>query len=187
MNLGVNDFTGFTVVFKSFGGPLILKLTPKTPSPTFLPIKKSPNTGIEAIVLFIVEAGTKVPLKLISSLDWTYPSIKIEIDGPIAYSSSIVIIFSLFENFISKSVNLIPSPVNRSAIPCKDARVNILAKTGISWTLKLSILRDSFIILEILSLFSGCKIAILSIKFLNSLTLPFQLWFRIYQCKLYPI
>ena len=38
-----------------------------------------------------------------------------------------------------------------------------------------SIFNDSFIILEILSFVSGCKIAILSIKFLNSLTLPFQL------------
>ena len=48
-----------------FGGPLILKLTPKTPSPTFFPTKILPKTGIELIVLFIVVAGTKVPLKLI--------------------------------------------------------------------------------------------------------------------------
>ena len=56
---------GFTVVFKSLGGPLILKLTPKTPSPTFFPISKSPINGIEAIVLLIVVAGTNVPSKLI--------------------------------------------------------------------------------------------------------------------------
>ena len=37
MNLGVKVFIGLTVVFRFFGGPLILKLTPKTPSPTFLP------------------------------------------------------------------------------------------------------------------------------------------------------
>ena len=57
-----------------------------------------------------------------------------------------VINLSLVENFISKSVNLIPSPVNKSAIPCRDARVNNLAKTGISWILKLSILNKEFVI-----------------------------------------
>ena len=35
INLGVNVLIGLTVVSKSPGGPLILKLTPKTPSPTF--------------------------------------------------------------------------------------------------------------------------------------------------------
>ena len=39
MNLGVRVLTGFTVVFNFFGGPLILKLTPKTPSPTFFLLK----------------------------------------------------------------------------------------------------------------------------------------------------
>ena len=38
-----------------------------------------------------------------------------------------------------------------------------------------SFFNDSLTILEILSLVSGCKIAILYIKFLNSLTLPFKL------------
>ena len=32
-----------------------------------------------------------------------------------------------------------PSPVNRSAIPCNEARLKSLAKTGTSLTLKLSI------------------------------------------------
>ena len=41
---------------------------------------------------------------------------------------------------------------------------------------KFVFLRDSLIILEILSLVLGCNIAILSIKFLNSLTLPGQLY-----------
>ena len=41
--------------------------------------------------------------------------------------------------FISKSVNLIPSPVSKSAIPWRDARANNLASAGISLTLKLSI------------------------------------------------
>ena len=44
-----------------FGGPFTLKLTPKTPSPTFLPISKSPIKGIEAMDLLIVVAGTNVP------------------------------------------------------------------------------------------------------------------------------
>ena len=43
----------------------------------------------------------------------------------------------------------------------------------------LSIFKDSLTIVDTFSFVSGCKIAILSIKFLNSLTLPFQLWFRI--------
>ena len=55
---------GFTVVFISFGGPFILKLTPKTPSPVFFPTKISPKTGIEAIIELMVLAGTNVPLKL---------------------------------------------------------------------------------------------------------------------------
>ena len=65
INLGVRVFTGLTVVSNLPGGPLILKLTPKTPSPTFLPTKISPINGIDEIVLLIVVAGTKVPLKLI--------------------------------------------------------------------------------------------------------------------------
>ena len=52
INLGVNVFIGLTVVFKFLGGPLILKLTPKTPSPTFFPIKISPTTGIFDTTLF---------------------------------------------------------------------------------------------------------------------------------------
>ena len=66
MNLGVNVLIGLTVVFRFCGGPLILKLTPKTPSPIFLPTNMSPNIGIFEIVLFIVVAGTKVPLKLVN-------------------------------------------------------------------------------------------------------------------------
>ena len=53
------------MVSKFFGGPFILKLTPNTPSPTFFPTRMSPINGIELIVLLIVVAGTKVPLKLI--------------------------------------------------------------------------------------------------------------------------
>ena len=64
MNLGVKVFIGLTVVFKFLGCPLILKLTPKTPSPTFFPTKISPIKGIDEIVLFIVVAGTNVPLRL---------------------------------------------------------------------------------------------------------------------------
>ena len=37
---------GLTVVDKFFGGPFILKLTPKTPSPVFSPISILPNNGI---------------------------------------------------------------------------------------------------------------------------------------------
>ena len=47
------------------------------------------------------------------------------------------------------------------------------------FSLILLFLRDSFTISETFSLFSGCRIAILSIKFLNSLTFPCQLWLRI--------
>ena len=43
-----------------------MKLTPKTPSPTFLPTNIFPINGIEEIVLLIVVAGTNVPLKLIN-------------------------------------------------------------------------------------------------------------------------
>ena len=64
INLGVNVFIGFTEVLRSFGGPFILKLTPKTPSPVLSPTKIFPNNGILLIVLFIVVAGTKVPLRL---------------------------------------------------------------------------------------------------------------------------
>ena len=61
--------------------------------------------------------------------------------GPIAYNSSIVVRPFLLEKFISKSVNLIPSPVNKSAIPCNEAKLKSLAKIGTSLTLKLSITR----------------------------------------------
>ena len=132
---------GFTEVFKFFGDPLILKLTPKTPSPVLSPIKIFPNKGIDAIVLFIVVAGTNVPLKLTNFLFSIYPSINIDTAGPIAYNSSIVVRFFLFEKFISKLVNLIPSPVNKSAIPCNEAKLKSLAKIGTSLTLKLSITR----------------------------------------------
>ena len=37
MNLGVKVLIGFTVVSSFLGGPFILKLTPKTPSPVFEP------------------------------------------------------------------------------------------------------------------------------------------------------
>ena len=71
INRGVKVLIGLTLVFKSFGYPLTLKLTPKTPSPTFFPTNISPNKGIEPIALFIVVAGTKVPLKLINPSFWT--------------------------------------------------------------------------------------------------------------------
>ena len=48
INLGVKVLIGFTVVFKSFGGPLTLKLTPKTPSPVFFPTRILPINGIDA-------------------------------------------------------------------------------------------------------------------------------------------
>ena len=117
INLGVKVLIGFTVVSKFFGVPLTLKLTPKTPSPVFFPTKIFPNRGIEAMVLLIVVAGTSVPHKLIVFLDSIYPSNNIETAGPIAYNSSIVVNFFSLENLISKLENLIPSPVNRSAIP----------------------------------------------------------------------
>ena len=55
---------GLTEVLSFLGGPLILKLTPKTPSPIFFPTNISPKRGIDDIVRFIVVAGTKVPRKL---------------------------------------------------------------------------------------------------------------------------
>ena len=54
INLGVKVLTGLTVVFKLSGSPLILKLIPKSPSPTFFPTKISPTTGILEIILFNV-------------------------------------------------------------------------------------------------------------------------------------
>ena len=45
INLGVRVFIGFTDVSRFFGGPLILKLTPNTPSPTFFPTKIFPING----------------------------------------------------------------------------------------------------------------------------------------------
>ena len=57
---------GFTVVSVFLGGPLILKLTPNTPSPVFEPTKILPNIGIDPTTLLIVVAGTNVPLKLTS-------------------------------------------------------------------------------------------------------------------------
>ena len=68
-----------------------------------------------------------------------YPSNKIDIAGPIAYNSWIFISLSWFVKFISKSVNLIPSPVSKSANPWRDASANNFANAGISLTLKLSI------------------------------------------------
>ena len=53
----------------------------------------------------------------------------------------------MFEKVISKSVNLIPSPVKRSAIPWRDAKVNSFANTGTSLTLKLSIINKDFEVL----------------------------------------
>ena len=50
----INWVLVFTVVFKSLGYPLILKLTPKTPSPAFFPTSISPNKGIKPIALLIV-------------------------------------------------------------------------------------------------------------------------------------
>ena len=61
MNRGAKVFIGLTVVFSFLGGPLILKLTPNTPSPVFFPTKISPNSGNEPITLFKVVAVTKVP------------------------------------------------------------------------------------------------------------------------------
>ena len=58
---------GLTEVLSFLGGPLILKLTPKTPSPIFFPTNISPNIGIFEIVLLIVVAGTSVPFKLVNS------------------------------------------------------------------------------------------------------------------------
>ena len=66
MNLGVKVLIGLTVVSRFFGGPFILKLTPKTPSPVLEPTNILPRTGIELTTLLIVDAGTKVPLKLIN-------------------------------------------------------------------------------------------------------------------------
>ena len=64
INLGVKVFIGLTVVLICPGNPFILKLTPKTPSPIFLPTKILPTTGIFDTKLFKVLAGTNVPLKL---------------------------------------------------------------------------------------------------------------------------
>ena len=72
INLGVKVLIGFTVVSKLPGGPFILKLTPKTPSPTFFPTNISPINGIDEIVLLIVVAGTNVPLKLINFFSFEY-------------------------------------------------------------------------------------------------------------------
>ena len=61
------------MVLRSFGGPFILKLTPNTPSPVFFPTSISPRIGIEPTNLFIVVAGTRVPLKLTRLPPWIYP------------------------------------------------------------------------------------------------------------------
>ena len=53
INLGVSVLIGFTEVSKFLGGPFILKLTPKTPSPVFFPTKILPNKGIDPIVLLM--------------------------------------------------------------------------------------------------------------------------------------
>ena len=83
-NLGVRVLIGFTVVLMFFGGPFILKLTPKTPSPILLQIKIFPTTGIQPITLLTVLAGIKVPFRLTNSFFTTYPSINKDIAGPIA-------------------------------------------------------------------------------------------------------
>ena len=57
-----------------------------------------------------------------------------------------------------------------------DINSNIVGFSNILENLaKLSFFRDSFIMIEIFSLFSGCKIAIRSIRLRNSLTFPCQL------------
>ncbi len=91
INVGINVLTGMTVVDRFFGGPFILKLTTKIPYHVFSPINILPSKGIEAIDLFIVVAGTNVPFKLTNFFDSIYPSINIEIAGPIAYISSILV------------------------------------------------------------------------------------------------
>ena len=50
-----------------FQGSFTLKLTPKIPSPTSLGITILPITGFFEINLFKFFAGTKVPLKLVTS------------------------------------------------------------------------------------------------------------------------
>ena len=66
------------MVFNFFGGPLILKLTPKIPSPVLLPTSIFPIKGNDPITLLSVVAGTKVPLKLIKLFSSIYKPLNID-------------------------------------------------------------------------------------------------------------
>ena len=81
--------------------------------------------------------------------------------------------------FISKSVNLIPSPVSRSAIPCRDASVRILARAGTSLTLKLSIISRELNLLFILIdvRLKPQKIDLENINYLGKNNVPLNLIF----------
>ena len=59
-----------------------------------------------------------------------------DIAGPIAKISSILINWLSFVKFISNSSNRIPSPVTISAIPCKEASVRSFVNKGNSLNLK---------------------------------------------------
>ena len=75
-----------------------------------------------------------------------------------------VIKLPLLEYVISKSENLIPSPVNKSAIPWSEAKVNNLAKTGIFLTLKLSIINLELEMLFIRISYGGMKSDLLMLE-----------------------
>ena len=112
----------------------------------------SPITGIFETKVFRVLAGTKVPLKLkISFLLSKYPSIKIEIEGPIRKISFISIQPFLVSYWMDNLSKLIPSPFNASVKPFKSARLSNFAKPGAWLILKFSISKfpNDFSLLEL--------------------------------------
>ena len=140
MNLGVIVLTGLTVVLMFPGKPFILKLTPKTPSPTLFPTSMLPIIGIFETSLFKVLAGTNVPLRLINPVFFSiYPFMCKDTLVPKASTSSTIVTLELSLRLISKKSKLIPCPDKRSAIPPRSAKVSKVAKTGALITLKFSI------------------------------------------------
>ena len=65
-----------------------------------------------------------------------YPSIKIDIDGPIIKISFIFIVEESDSYLIDNVSKLIPSPFRVSVKPFKSARVRIFAKAGALFNLK---------------------------------------------------
>ena len=130
-----------------------------------------------------IEVNTKKGQKEIKDLNKSIEGVNFEVKDANKSNSDFVDGFSKGGKKASKGVGLISKGFKGLGIAIKAAGIGLVISA-------LASLKDIFsqnqkvvdafsTIFETFSLFSGCKIAILSIRFLNSLTLPCQLWFNI--------